>query len=92
MTNSDRSLREHVAKLLDGGGAHVEMATAIDRISFDDLSKKPEGAPWTLWELFEHIRIAQWDILEFCRNPDHVSPAFPEGYWPKSAAPGDDND
>ena len=87
MTDSDRSLREHVAKLLDGGQAHVEMDTVVDKISFDDLSRKPEGAPWTLWELFEHIRIAQWDILEFSRSAEHESPEFPKGYWPAEPAP-----
>ena len=48
---------------------------------------KPPGAPHTLWELLEHARIAQWDILEFSRNPKHVSPDFPSGYWPRAAAP-----
>ena len=87
MTNSDRSLREHVVKLLDGPQAHVEIAAVLDKLSFEDLSKKPAGVPWTLWELFEHIRIAQWDIVEFSRNPSHQSPEWPEGYWPEDAAP-----
>jgi hypothetical protein len=66
------------------------MSTAIDKIAFTDLSRKPEAAPWTLWELFEHIRIAQWDILEFSRNPEHESPEFPKGYWPPQPAPKDE--
>ncbi|GMR22490.1 MAG: hypothetical protein BMS9Abin37_0845 [Acidobacteriota bacterium] len=89
MTDNDRSLREHLAKLLDGRQAHVEMATAIDKLAFDDLSNKPEGTPWTLWELFEHIRIAQWDILEFSKSAEHQSPEFPKGYWPESTTPQD---
>ena len=48
---------------------------------------KPKGTPYTAWQLVEHMRIAQWDILEFSRDPKHVSPAWPEGYWPKSDAP-----
>jgi len=48
---------------------------------------KPEGAPHSAWELLEHLRIAQWDMLEFSRNPKHVSPGWPDGYWPKSAEP-----
>ncbi len=89
MTDSDRSLREHLAKLLDGRQAHVEMSAAIDKLSFEDLARKPEGAPWTLWELFEHIRIAQWDIVEFSKSAEHRSPEFPKGYWPESSQPRD---
>ena len=47
----------------------------------------PEGAAHSLWDLLEHMRIAQWDILEFCRDAKHVSPKFPKGYWPKTSAP-----
>ena len=65
------------------------MSTAIDKLSFEDLARKPEGAPWTLWELFEHIRIAQWDILEFGKSAEHQSPEFPKGYWPESSKPQD---
>jgi hypothetical protein len=49
--------------------------------------KKPKGLPHTAWELLEHMRIAQWDILEFSRNPKHVSPEWPAGYWPAQDAP-----
>ena len=89
MTDSDRILREHVEKLLDGRQAHVGMDSAIDKLSLDDLSRKPDGAPWTLWELFEHIRIAQWDIVEFSKSAKHQSPEFPKGYWPQEPAPQD---
>jgi uncharacterized damage-inducible protein DinB len=89
MSETDRSLREHLANLLDGRGAHVDLAAAIDKLSFDDLGKTAEGAPWTLWQLFEHIRIAQWDILEFSRSAEHQSPEWPKGYWPESEAPRD---
>lgn len=89
MTENDRSLREHLANLLDGRQAHVEMAAAIDKLAFEDLATKPEGVPWTLWELFEHIRIAQWDIVEFSKSAEHQSPEFPKGYWPESSQPRD---
>ena len=89
MTDNDDSLREHVAKLLDGRQAHIEMAMVLDKLSFEDLSRKAKGTPWTLWELFEHIRIAQWDILEFSRNPNHQSPEWPKGYWPEETTPKD---
>jgi uncharacterized damage-inducible protein DinB len=65
------------------------MAAAIDKLAFADLSAKPEGVPWTLWELFEHIRIAQWDIVEFSKSAEHQSPEFPKGYWPESSQPQD---
>lgn len=65
------------------------MSTALDKLSFEDLSRKPGGVPWTLWELFEHIRIAQWDILEFSKSAEHQSPEFPKGYWPESSEPQD---
>jgi uncharacterized damage-inducible protein DinB len=67
----------------------VDVDTAIGKLSFSDVSTKPEGSPWTLWEVFEHLRIAQEDILEFSRDADHQSPEFPKGYWPADAAPKD---
>ena len=51
--------------------------------------KRPKGAAHSPWEVLEHMRTAQWDILEFTRNPKHVSPEFPAGYWPKTPAPPD---
>ena len=52
--------------------------------------KRPHGAQHSPWEVLEHLRIAQWDILEFTRNPHHKSPEFPSGYWPSTPAPPDD--
>ena len=89
MTDPDRPLRDQLARLLDGRQAHVDVDTAIGKLSYSDVSRKPEGAPWTLWEIFEHLRIAQEDILEFSRDADHQSPEFPKGYWPADAAPKD---
>ena len=51
------------------------------------LGKKPGKLPYSIWQLTEHIRIAQWDILEFSNNPKHVSPKWPDGYWPAAAVP-----
>ena len=71
---------------------------AAERANFDAASqglpvamrgKRPEGAEHSLWEIVEHMRIAQWDILEFSRNPKHASPEWPAGYWPKTQAPPD---
>jgi len=83
-------LRKHVIYLLNEGGAHVTFDAAVARFPAAARGKKPKGAPHTAWQLVEHMRIAQWDILEFSRNAAHVSPKFPEGYWPKSEAPPTD--
>src|SRR5579859_5414581 len=80
-------LRKHVIYLLNEGGAHVTFDAAVARFPAAARGKKPKGAPHTAWQLVEHMRIAQWDILEFSRNAAHVSPEFPGGYWPKSEAP-----
>ena len=87
---SDKALREHILYLLGGGGAHLDFEAAIAELPTELRGAKPDGGQHTFWELLEHLRIAQWDILEFTRNPEHVSPKFPEGYWPDSAAPPDE--
>jgi hypothetical protein len=84
---TDRALRDHVLYLLTGGGAHVDFDRAIAGFPAALRGAKPSGAPHTAWSLLEHMRIAQWDILEFSRNSAHVSPQFPSGYWPPSGAP-----
>jgi len=88
--NHDQALREHLANLLKGGGAHVHFMDAIDGFPEAKRGAFMEGTRHTGWQLLEHVRIAQWDILEFSRNPKHVSPGFPEGYWPKTPVPPDD--
>ena len=85
MDDKDRSLREHLLYLLRGGGAHVGFDDAVKDFPVGLINVKAEGVPYTPWALLEHMRIAQWDILEFSRSAAHVSPAWPEGYWP---APG----
>lgn len=82
-----RKLREHLVKLLEGGEAHADLQHAFSDLPEAQRGVKPSGAPHSAWQLLEHLRIAQWDILEFSRNPKHVSPQFPEGYWPVSEAP-----
>jgi hypothetical protein len=87
--NHDQALREQLVALLKGGGAHVHFMDALD--GFPDAKRGAfvEGLPHTGWQLIEHVRIAQWDILEFSRDAKHVSPGFPEGYWPKTPVPPD---
>jgi len=84
---TDSSLRKHILYLLKGGGAHLSFDEAVKRIPSRLRGVKPAGAPHTAWQLLEHMRRAQWDILEFSRNPKHVSPEFPDGYWPESETP-----
>jgi hypothetical protein len=84
------ALREHLLELLRGGSAHLDFDKAIANLPAALRGTRPAGLPHTPWRLLEHMRIAQWDILEFSRNPRHVSPAWPEGYWPKGDAPPDD--
>jgi DinB superfamily len=84
---SEAALRKHLVKLLEGGEAHVEFDRAVEDFPAALRGVRPVGAPQSPWQLVEHIRIAQWDILEFSRNPRHVSPEWPEGYWPKEQAP-----
>ena len=90
MPKNDKALREHVLYLLRGGGAHVTFEAAIEDLPAALRGKKPKGASHSPWEILEHLRIAQWDILEFSRNPKHVSPAWPVGYWPDKPAPPND--
>lgn len=90
-SSKDQSLREHLLYLLKGGGAHLSFEEAIADVPVDARGAKVEGSPHTLWRLLEHLRICQWDILEFSRNAKHVSPAFPDGYWPESDAPIDEH-
>ncbi len=87
MEKSDQSLREHILYVLRGGGAHLDFESAFAEVPVEGRGVVPDGLPYSLWQLLEHLRICQWDILEFSRNPEHVSPDFPDGYWPSSAAP-----
>lgn len=87
---SDQSLRDHLLYLLRGGGAHLDIEKAVDGLPAELRGVRPDNIPYSCWELLEHLRIAQWDILEFSRNPEHVSPDWPDGYWPASAAPPDE--
>ena len=86
----DRALREHVLYLLRGGGAHAGFDDVIAGIAAKLRGVKPKALPYTAWSLLEHMRLAQWDILEFSRNPKYVEPKFPDDYWPQGDAPPSD--
>ena len=83
----DRALRQHLVDLLRSRDAHLDFDQVIAGWPVRLRGARPAGMPHTGWQLLEHMRIAQWDILEFSRNPQHVSPKFPEGLWPPSDAP-----
>ena len=87
MADSEKSLRDHVVYLLQGGGAHISFEDALKDFPTKLRGKKVEHFPHTAWMLLEHLRLAQWDILEFSRNGKHKSPKWPEGYWPKEEVP-----
>src|SRR5918998_626842 len=86
---SDDSLRKHVLYLLRGGGAHLSFDDFVGSFPPDLCNRQIEGLPYTPWQVLEHMRIAQWDILEFSRDSNHVSPPWPEGYWPDPAREAD---
>ena len=83
----DTSLRELLARCLDWEDAHVSFDTAVAGIPVALRGKKPRNLPYSLWQLVEHLRITQHDILDFCRNPAYREMKWPDDYWPRSAAP-----
>ena len=84
---SEQSLRRHLVNLLSEANAHIDFDDVVTDFPETQRGVQLDGYPHTPWQLLEHMRIAQWDILEFTRNADHESPKFPDGYWPNSAAP-----
>src|SRR5262249_50019583 len=91
-TNADTTLREHISYVLKGGGAHIDLESALAEFPVELINAKIGNLPYTPWQILEHMRIAQWDILEFSRNAKHVSPKFPEGYWPAATDQADESD
>ena len=86
-TAPNLSLRQHLLELLKGGSAHAKFDDVVSLIPERLRGQKPQSFPHSPWMLLEHLRLAQWDILEFSRSKKHVSPDWPSGYWPSSAAP-----
>ncbi len=82
--DEQKALREHVLELLRGESAHIGLESIIKTFPIDRINTRITNSPHTAWELLEHIRIAQWDIVEFCRDPNHKTPDFPDGFWPKN--------
>ncbi len=83
-------LRKQLVAALEGGHAHAEFDDVIKKLPADLRNAKVPNVPYTLWHLLEHIRLAQWDILDFIRNPEYKSMPWPEGYWPDPDAEADE--
>jgi hypothetical protein len=88
--DKDKALREHLLYLLGGGGAHVDFESVVKDFPVEIINRRAENMPYTPWHVLEHMRIAQWDILEFSRDASHVSPPWPEGYWPGKESDADE--
>ncbi len=86
------TLIENLVALLNHGHAHVSLDKALADIPFELLGRKTEGLPYSIWQLAQHVRIAQADILEFSRNENYQSPKWPEGYWPSQSEPNSSED
>jgi hypothetical protein len=90
MSDSLKSLRADLLALLSSENAHATFDAAVKNLPANLRGKRPKSAPHSPWELLEHLRIAQRDIIEYAFNPKHTSPDFPAGYWPKSPEPPDE--
>ncbi|HEY2467823.1 MAG TPA: DinB family protein [Terracidiphilus sp.] len=87
---NDAVLRDQVVKLLTLGQAHATFDQAVKGLAEELRGKVPKGATYSAWQLLEHLRIAQLDILEFSRDAKHESLKWPDEYWPKEKAPADE--
>jgi len=90
MNNNHEILVDEIVHLLQGGNAHAGIKKALQNLPKALRSVRPDKLPYSIWQLTEHIRIAQWDMLEFCKDGNHQSPEWPEGYWPKETGPESD--
>ena len=88
--SSDETIKKQLTQFLTEAHAHVTFDDAVRNLTLENIGKKPSGIPYNIWKLAEHIRITQWDILEFSRDSNHKSPKWPEEYWPKEDAPADE--
>jgi hypothetical protein len=88
--DTQKEIRSHLLELLEGKSAHIALETVLREFPVDAINTKIENAPHTVWELLEHLRIAQHDIVEFSYNSSHVSPEFPDGYWNKAVGTAED--
>ena len=91
MTSGEISeIREMLARALGWEDGHVGFETAVAGLTPDQLGRVPDSMPYSIWQLAEHLRLTQRDILDFCRDPEYKEPRWPEDYWPKTTTPPDD--
>ncbi|MGC2614104.1 MAG: DinB family protein [Terracidiphilus sp.] len=88
--NGDAELRKHLVEVLTGGHAHATFEQAVKNLPVELRGKVPKGGEHSPWQLLEHLRLAQWDILDFSRNPKYQAMKWPDDYWPKEKAPADE--
>ena len=86
---TDTALREQLLHLLRGGNAHMTFDEAVANFPMDAINWRPPNVPYTPWHLLEHLRRAQWDILDFIRNPNYREMQWPDDYWPAPDAQAD---
>jgi len=90
MGTEHKIIVDEIVKLLRGGSAHIGLKDALNGLPANARGDKPAKLPYSIWQLVEHIRIAQWDMLQFCLDANHKSPKWPDDYWPEEAGPADD--
>lgn len=91
MKSEHKILIDELVKLLRGGSAHLSFQEAVNGLPAEIRGIKPENMPYSIWQLVEHIRITQWDMLQFCINENYQSPKWPDEYWIKEAKPKNDS-
>ena len=90
MDSNDKMVITELTKLLLGGNAHINLQDALKGLPPQLRGVRPAGIPYSIWQLVEHIRIAQWDMLQFCKDADHKELKWPDDYWPKEAEPANE--
>jgi hypothetical protein len=91
MANESAALRAQLRRILSWQDAHVGFEKSVEGLAPKHRGVRVEGFPHSAWELVEHMRLTQRDILEFCRNPKYEEPTWPDDYWPKSPEPPSDH-
>lgn len=91
MKNQDKMVIAELTKLLLGGSAHISLSEALKDLPANLRGIKLPNMPYSIWQLVEHMRIAQWDMMKFCKDDKYKSPKWPDDYWPTAAAPDDDS-
>jgi uncharacterized damage-inducible protein DinB len=89
--SNEKVLRDYLSEILDWQSAHINLEKAVEDFPSELRGKKSKGAPHSAWQLLEHIRLAQYDILDFIKNPDYKELNWPDDYWPEDDSTPDDS-